>query len=101
MQMSGAAAVILTAYVVGRLRPEDVEVHFVSWRCLIILYSFDANSLLTNFNLQVAPACENMVSEKAIHPGDIVAASNGKTVELMNVGTRFTHAILAVNLLTF
>ena len=29
-------------------------------------------------------ACENMVSDKAMRPGDIQTASNGKTIEVMN-----------------
>ena len=29
-------------------------------------------------------ACENMISGGAIHPGDIVRASNGKTIEINN-----------------
>ncbi len=32
----------------------------------------------------ILPACENMPSGKAIKPGDIVTAMNGKTVEVLN-----------------
>lgn len=32
----------------------------------------------------VLPACENMPSGSAIHPGDIVKAYNGKTIEVIN-----------------
>lgn len=32
----------------------------------------------------VLPACENMPSGKAIKPGDVVTASNGKTIEVLN-----------------
>lgn len=30
------------------------------------------------------PACENMPSGKALHPGDILRAANGKTIEVLN-----------------
>ncbi len=58
--MAGAAAVLGTALAIGRIKPPNVMVHFLM------------------------PACENMVSEKATHPGDVVTAANGKTVEIMN-----------------
>jgi len=58
--MGGSGAVLGAAAAIGRIRPEGVEVHFI------------------------APACENMISEKAIHPGDILTGSNGKTVEIIN-----------------
>ncbi|KAK4534177.1 hypothetical protein CDCA_CDCA01G0202 [Cyanidium caldarium] len=32
----------------------------------------------------VAACCENMISGKAYHPGDILTASNGKTIEVLN-----------------
>lgn len=32
----------------------------------------------------ILPACENMPSGKAIKPGDIVSALNGKTIEILN-----------------
>lgn len=43
---------------IGRLKPPGVEAHFI------------------------VAACENMVSEKAMRPGDILTASNGKTIEV-------------------
>jgi leucyl aminopeptidase len=59
MDMGGAAATFGAAEVIGQLKP-DVEVHFIS------------------------AVAENMISGKAIHPGDIVTASNGKTIEINN-----------------
>ncbi|CAB9525819.1 Probable cytosol aminopeptidase [Seminavis robusta] len=56
----GAAAVLGAARAIAQLAPEDVEVHFV------------------------VAACENMVNERAMVPGDILTASNGKTIEVMN-----------------
>ncbi len=58
--MGGSGAVLGAAAAIGRLKPADVEVHFIM------------------------PACENMISDRAIHPGDILKASNGKTVEVIN-----------------
>ncbi len=58
--MAGAGAVLGTARAIGELAPEGVEVHFI------------------------IAACENMMSEKAVRPGDILTASNGKTIEVIN-----------------
>ncbi|KAG8470734.1 hypothetical protein KFE25_009155 [Diacronema lutheri] len=58
--MGGAAAVLGAAQVVGELKPAGIEVHFI------------------------VAACENMVSERAMRPGDILTASNGKTIEVLN-----------------
>ncbi len=57
--MSGAAAVIACMQVMGALRP-NVNV------------------------LGIVAACENMPSGKALHPGDVIAAMNGKTIEVNN-----------------
>jgi leucyl aminopeptidase len=59
MDMAGSAAVFGAAKVVGLLKP-DAEVHFI------------------------VAATENMISGRAIHPGDILTASNGKTIEINN-----------------
>jgi leucyl aminopeptidase len=59
MDMAGSAAVFGAAKVVGLLKP-DVEVHFI------------------------VAATENMISGRAIHPGDVLTASNGKTIEINN-----------------
>ncbi len=58
--MGGSAAVIGTARAIGELKPKGVEIHFV------------------------VAACENMINGSAFHPGDIVKASNGKTIEINN-----------------
>ncbi|SCM11913.1 M17 leucyl aminopeptidase, putative [Plasmodium chabaudi adami] len=58
--MSGCAAVLGCAYCIGTIKPEHVEVHFLS------------------------AVCENMISQNAYRPGDIVTASNGKTIEVGN-----------------
>ncbi len=57
--MGGAGATLGAAKAIGQLKP-DVEVHFIS------------------------AATENMISGHAIHPGDILTASNGKTIEINN-----------------
>jgi leucyl aminopeptidase len=59
MDMGGAAATLGAAKAIGQLKP-DVEVHFIS------------------------AVTENMISGKALHPGDILTASNGKTIEVNN-----------------
>eukprot|EP00980_Cylindrotheca_fusiformis_P028742 scaffold22641_cov206-Cylindrotheca_fusiformis.AAC.12 len=56
----GAAAVLGAARAVGALKPPGVECHFV------------------------VAACENMINDKAIVPSDILTASNGKTIEVLN-----------------
>jgi len=57
--MSGAAAVLAAMRAVGRLKPK-VNV------------------------LALAPATENMIGGKAIHPGDVFKSLDGKTVEVNN-----------------
>ncbi len=58
--MGGSAAVLGTAKAIIELKPKEVEVHFI------------------------IAACENMVNGSAVHPGDIIEASNGKTIEINN-----------------
>ncbi len=57
--MGGAGAMLGAAKAIAQIKP-DVEVHFIS------------------------AATENMISGHAIHPGDILTASNGKTIEINN-----------------
>jgi leucyl aminopeptidase len=57
--MGGAGATLGAAKAIAQLKP-DVEVHFIS------------------------AATENMISGHAMHPGDILTASNGKTIEINN-----------------
>ena len=59
MDMGGAAATLGAAKAVAQLKP-DAEVHFIS------------------------AATENMISGHAMHPGDVLKASNGKTIEVNN-----------------
>jgi leucyl aminopeptidase len=59
MDMGGAAAMFGAARSIGQLQL-DVEVHFIS------------------------AVTENMISGRAMHPGDILTASNGKTIEINN-----------------
>ncbi|KAL8170891.1 hypothetical protein V2J09_022695 [Rumex salicifolius] len=58
--MGGSAAVLGAAKAIGQIKPPGVEVHFI------------------------VAACENMISGTAMRPGDIVTASNGKTIEVNN-----------------
>lgn len=57
--MGGAAATLGAAKAIAQIKP-DVEVHFIS------------------------AVTENMISGRAMHPGDILTASNGKTIEVNN-----------------
>ncbi len=59
MDMGGAAATLGAALAIAQLKP-DVEVHFIT------------------------AATENMIGGRAMHPGDILKASNGKTIEVNN-----------------
>jgi leucyl aminopeptidase len=59
MDMGGSAATFGAAKAIGSLKP-NVEVHFI------------------------VAATENMISGHAIHPGDVLTASNGKTIEINN-----------------
>ena len=56
----GAAAVLGAVQALAELEPEHVQVHFL------------------------IAACENMINERAMVPGDILVASNGKTIEVGN-----------------
>ena len=58
--MGGSAAVLGTMRAIAQIRPEGVEVH------------------------AIVASCENMISGGAVHPGDILTASNGKTIEINN-----------------
>lgn len=57
--MAGAASVLGAARALAETRP-PVEVHVVM------------------------AACENLISDTAVRPGDIVTASNGQTIEVAN-----------------
>jgi leucyl aminopeptidase len=58
--MGGAAAVLGAAKAIAAIKPEGVEVNFI------------------------VAACENMISGGGMRPGDILTASNGKTIEVNN-----------------
>ncbi|XP_065849020.1 leucine aminopeptidase 1-like [Euphorbia lathyris] len=58
--MGGSGAVLGAAKAIGQVKPPGVEVHFI------------------------VAACENMISGTGMRPGDIVTASNGKTIEVNN-----------------
>ena len=58
--MGGCGAVLGAARGLAELKPSGVEVHFIS------------------------ATCENMISGAGLHPGDILTASNGRTIEVNN-----------------
>ncbi|PSS21033.1 Leucine aminopeptidase [Actinidia chinensis var. chinensis] len=58
--MGGSGAVLGAAKALGQIKPAGIEVHFI------------------------VAACENMISGTGMRPGDIVTASNGRTIEVDN-----------------
>jgi leucyl aminopeptidase len=58
--MGGSAAVLGAAKALGAIKPPGLEIHFI------------------------VASCENMINGSAVHPGDVVKASNGKTIEINN-----------------
>ena len=56
----GAAATLGAARAVSALQPAGVEIHFI------------------------VAACENMINDKAMVASDVLTASNGKTIEVIN-----------------
>ncbi len=58
--MGGSAAVLGTAKAIGAIKPRGLEIHFI------------------------IASCENMINGSAFHPGDVITASNGKTIEINN-----------------
>jgi leucyl aminopeptidase len=58
--MGGSAAVLGAMRTIAELRPAGIEVHMI------------------------VAACENMINGSAMHPGDILTASNGTTIEINN-----------------
>ena len=58
--MGGSAAVLGAAKAIGGIKPKNIEIHFI------------------------IAACENMINGSAVHPGDVIKASNGKTIEINN-----------------
>jgi len=58
--MGGSAAVLGAMRTIAQIQPEGVEVH------------------------AIVASCENMISGGAMHPGAILTASNGKTIEINN-----------------
>ena len=58
--MGGSAAVLGAMRSIAELRPKGVEVHML------------------------VASCENMINGSAVHPGDIVSAADGTTIEINN-----------------
>jgi len=58
--MGGAGAALGAAKIIGATKPAGVEAHFI------------------------IASCENMIGSRGLRPGDILTASNGKTIEVNN-----------------
>uniref|UniRef100_A0A803LXR3 Cytosol aminopeptidase domain-containing protein n=1 Tax=Chenopodium quinoa TaxID=63459 RepID=A0A803LXR3_CHEQI len=65
--MGGSAAVLGAAKAIGQIKPPGVEANL--------------GHVQVHF---IVAACENMISGTGMRPGDIVTASNGKRIELVN-----------------
>lgn len=103
----GAAAVFGAARAIAKLAPEGVEVHFVVAACevgsdsldrmldriALMLYhkGFYSLLLLLYFFFSFH---QNMINDRAMVPGDILIASNGKTIE---VSIWFSNAFLVLS----
>ena len=68
--MGGAGATLGAAKIIAQTKPAGVEAHFI------------------------VASCENMIGSRGLRPGDILTASNGKTIEVNNTDAegRFTLA---------
>ena len=67
--MGGSAAVLGAMRSIAELKPKGLELHVV------------------------VAACENMVNGSAVHPGDIITASNGTTIEINNTDAEGRHTL--------
>jgi leucyl aminopeptidase len=74
--MGGSSAVLGCAQAIAELQP---DVSIPPLLCLGLTSS--GQGLEVDF---IVAACENMISAEAMRPGDIVTASNGKTIEILN-----------------
>lgn len=81
--MGGCAAVLGCAKAISQLKPN------VSLTTIHTVYSVSTPRFLKPFqNVEVhfiSAVCENMISAEAMRPGDILTASNGKTIEVCTV----------------
>ncbi len=92
----GAAAVLGAARAVGDMQPEGVEAHFIVAACEVSVTEGHFQQMarfiapLIRFNVSLNPnavACrksQNMISGRAVVPSDVLTASNGKTIEVLN-----------------
>ncbi len=80
----GAAAVFGAARATAELAPPGVEAHFIV-AVSLVCFQFEQHTCPELiFHIHLVQACENMISEKAMAPSDILTASNGKTIEVGN-----------------
>ncbi|XP_024014293.1 leucine aminopeptidase 1 isoform X1 [Eutrema salsugineum] len=84
--MGGSAAVLGAAKAIGEIKPPGVEVSFLPSDTFVKLEFLKVTNQLI-FPIQVhfiVAACENMISGTGMRPGDVITASNGKTIEVNN-----------------
>lgn len=64
---------------------EDMKIDMAGGASVLGVFQILAQGIQTPHEVVgILPACENMPSGKALRPGDVVTALNGKTIEVLN-----------------
>jgi len=63
---------------------EDMKIDMAGGATVLAVFQILSGLSLDHEVYGILPACENMPSGRAIKPGDIVTALNGKTIEVLN-----------------
>lgn len=88
--MGGCAAVFGAAKAIAQLRPKVGTVLLALVAPVVFIMAYCgcwcvSVCLLQNVEVHfISALCENMVSAEAVRPGDVLVASNGKTIEVIN-----------------
>jgi len=85
----GSAAVLGAAKAIGSLEPEGVEVHFIVAACEVgynyfVFQNLDVLICVLLIDIFTSLSLQNMINERAYVPSDVLTASNGKTIEIVN-----------------
>ncbi len=86
IDMAGCAAVLGCARAIAQLKPK-VQFKFHFLQISLSHADFFLSLSIVSQHVEVhwiSAVCENMISEAAVRPGDILRASNGKTIEVLN-----------------
>ena len=85
--MGGASATLGSAKAISLLKPANVKVIASSTMSGVVAHRNVSYALTVGGIVQVhfiTASCENMVSGTGMRPGDILTASNGRTIEINN-----------------